>query len=103
MLDIKFFKKKCVGVIIVIIVTLKNWRKKLKILIIVLALIIIVVLAGSYFFQLNEKAVTTIELDSKDRSPNGSLKINTEIKEEIEYEDVWWDKFVKTIKTLYQE
>jgi len=87
-----------------IIVTLKNWRKKLKILITVLILLFIVALAGSYFFELSEKAVTTIELDSKDRSPNGSLKVDTEInEEEMQNEEVWWNKFVQTLKTLYQD
>ncbi|NLO89676.1 MAG: hypothetical protein GX088_05030 [Clostridia bacterium] len=86
-----------------IIVTLKNWRRKLKILITVLILLLIVALVGSYFFQLSEKTVTTIELDSKDRSPNGSLKVDTKIETEMQNEEVWWNKFIQTLKTLSQE
>jgi len=88
-----------------IIITLSNWRRKLKILFIVLALLIIVALVSSYLLSMSEKASTSMDLESKDRSPSGSLKVNVETTEKNaeDQEASWWGQFIETLKGYYQE
>jgi len=87
-----------------IIVTFSNWRRKLKVLFVVLALLIIVALVSSYLLGMSEKASTSMDLDSKDRSPSGSLKVNvTTEKNAEEQEASWWGQFIETLKGYYQE
>ncbi|NLJ99865.1 MAG: hypothetical protein GX318_01335 [Clostridia bacterium] len=86
-----------------IVITFSNWRKKLKILVILVFLILAVALISSYLLGA-KTAVTGLDSEN-DRSPSGSLKVDSEIMKEKE-EDAdatWWGDLMETLKTHYKE
>ena len=73
-----------------IVITFSNWRKKLKIAALLFVFLIIVILIGTLLVGGTEE--TTVDELEKERSPNGSLKVETQEN------SGWIEQFAETLQ-----